>query len=203
MPLRRAGTMDQVLRMVEAMASNENALFTAEVTALTSDLGTVGANAFTVQDVKGNSYEIDLVEPSEPDHDLSWIHKEIARVDIGDALPATPPYPRLLLIGQKGGVQKAENSDEFRTDQGGIVGYEYIVDAVIITANGSPELAEREALILADALDRLVSRNAALGGLVEYISSDGPPAPASAPNKQEGNLGGALLRFHVKVLRQF
>jgi hypothetical protein len=77
-----------------------------------------------------------------------------------------------------------------------------VVDAVVITHGDDPSWVQREALMLVDAFEHLVERNEFLGGLVELITAEGPPAPGGARIAQGvGLLAAASVRFTAMARR--
>jgi hypothetical protein len=195
-----SGSLDQVLRFLKLMALSS--AYATEVANLiaAADPTTAGVLKYAVLDANGQSQNLDLIDNDYKD--LTWISPSIAAAQITDGLRIEPPFPRLSLVAQPGSVLRDSKGNEFRADQGPIVGYQYVVDCILITVNGDPNAAFREAQIHAEALDRLIARNWFLGGLVRLIQSSGPGVPATAPYKGMGAVGGAHLRLTADVERQ-
>lgn len=186
----RSGTLEETLRVMKLLFSS--AALTAEVNAVTSTIST--SNLWTVTDATGATYPLDSKDTFAAD--LSWVHTAFARVAVTDGLSVGADNPTLLLFGQPGQVARTVEGGEYRLDPDEMPHYEYLIDGAVITYGTDPEATEREAMILADACDRLVQRNPHLGGLVLRAESVGPATPASVP-KAGGTYGGALVRWRV------
>lgn len=202
-----SGSLDQVLRFLALMA--QSAAYALEVSTYLAERNptSTGVLRYAVNDANGNSALLDLVDNDFKD--LSWVSPTIQRVQITDALRIEPPFPRMLLTGQPGSIVD-DYGEAFRSDQTGldstghmypqITGYNFEIDCIIITVNGSPEAAIREALIHTECFDRLIARNRYLGGLVRVIDSHGPGVPASTAY-QKGTAGAGHLRLTAQSFR--
>lgn len=179
-----------------------SAAYTAELNNILSQIAT--SQTYQIGDINSVDYLIDTIDPVDPTSFgtvNSWVQTQFARIAVTDGLSIGMDNPTLLLFGQPGQIAKSMAGGDFRLDQNSNPAYEYIIDGAVITYGSDPEATERSALIMADALDRLVIRNFGLGGLVEVIESEGPPTPASTPAKAGGTYGGALVRWRAQVLR--
>lgn len=189
------GTLEEVLRFLKALMAS--AAFTAEVNAITAQIN--ASQVYTVTDVNNATYQINTQDTN----GVAWVPTAFKRIMVSDNIRIGADNPELQLFGQPGRISPGVTG-EFRLDQTSDPMYDLVIDGAVLTyasASSDPARAEREALILADACDRLVMRNPSLGGLVRHIESDGPPVPASAPAKAGGTTGGALIRWRAKVLR--
>lgn len=188
------GTLEEVLRFLESMF--KSAAFAAEVNAIVAQI--TASQTYTITDVNNATYQINTQDTTA----AAWMPTAFKRVLVSDGIQIGADQPTLLLFGQQGRIAQGV-AGEFRLDQTTDPMYDLVIDGAVITyaSASSPDRAERMALMLADACDRLVMRNPGLGGLVRLIESDGPPVPATAPVKGGGTTGGALIRWRAKVLR--
>ena len=193
-------SLEQTLRFLKLLV--ESSAYATEVSTLlaNADPTTTGVLTYKVVDANGAFQTLDLVDDDYKD--LSWVSPAIQRVQITDGLRIEPPFPRLSLVAQPGSVIRGDGGDDMRAGGALIVGYQYLIDCIIITSNGDPNSASREALIHAEALDRLIQRNEQLGGLVRLIESSGPGVPATANYKGIGTVGGGHLRLRALAYRQ-
>ncbi len=192
-----AATLDQTLRFLSKLA--QSSAYATELASLLADTNptTAGVSVWQIVDANGARQTIDLADTDYSD--LSWVAPKLASVQITDALRIEPPFPRLALVGQPGQLMPGGFRLDQSSDPG--VGYVYTVDCIVITANGDPNAAAREAQLHTEALDRLVARNSALGGLVRLVDSAGPSAPATAEWRGKGTVGGGHLRLRVTTIR--
>ena len=182
-----SATLDQTLRFLALLAQSD--AYATELQALVSATNPTAKEVlrYAVVDANGQQRMLDLVDTDYAD--LSWISPTLKRVQTTDGLRIEPPFPRLMIIGQPGEMIRDAQGGEFRADAAAIVGYAYLIDCIVLTSNGDPNAASREALLHAEALDRLVQRNEQLGGLVRLIGSDGPGTPATAEWRGKGTVG--------------
>jgi hypothetical protein len=192
----RTGSGEQVLRCLRLLALSP--AFGLEMQQVVAYMGTDAFVPRNLVDASGNRFDLTAMVDTDFDGPGAWVPMEFAEVTFSTALLPVPPYPRLELFGAPGQVQLR---GDFDTEL--VAGWLWRVDAVVVNENDQAEPALRGALALADGFERLVRRNApSLGGLVELISADGPPA-VGGPVEHEGsgNLAGVMQRFSVRSLR--
>jgi hypothetical protein len=151
---------------------------------------------YPIHDLNGASYNIELKE--QQFSDPSWINDSFAEVRLTDELNPVPPYPQLIFAGGPGRIGPAVNGqfDEAYGSQ-----WRYRVDAVVMAESSEPQSAQRLALMMLMAFDRLVERNQQLGGLVQLVFPESPITPGGSGKLAVGGyLGGAMLRYGVDVL---
>lgn len=191
----RTGSLEQVLRALKALALSP--AFTLEMQTVGDQMGTGAFSPANLVDAAGNPFSLllDDVEFGDPS---GWLPNAFVEVTFSKALLPVPPFPRLQLFGMPGRVQQA---GEYDTEL--VVGWTYLVDAIAVSCDDQADPALRSALALMDGFERLVRRNApSLGGLVELITAEGPPAPGGpVDTEQSGNIAGVMQRFRVYTLR--
>lgn len=187
-----SGTLEQVLLMLQAIG--QSAAFAAEAAAV----NTVAAASlvYSITDIAGVRTPIELKEAQFSDP--SWLAGSFANVLISDRLNVPPPYPILVLVGASGRLQGG-TSGSF--DEREVAGWRHRVDAVVVADSSENQSALRQALLLLDAFDRLIGRNQSLGGLVQLITPETPPIPATGRLDDENTIAGAMIRYGVDVLR--
>jgi hypothetical protein len=194
----QSGSLEQVLRMLKAMALSN--AFTVEMDLVAAYMG---ADAFTpapIVDATGQQYTIGLIDTQFGDP-AEWVPMAFKKVRITQQLRPVPPYPHLELLGAPGRIMRSDQAAaSFELDTGEMAGWSYAIDAVVVAQADRPEIASRRALAMCQGFERLVRRNEHLGGLVELIASDGPPAPGGEVERGRiGLISGVAQRFHVAV----
>lgn len=196
MQIARTGSLEQVLRSLRLLALSD--AFMQEMQAVTAMMGTSAFIPQNLVDVHGTLFSLSALADTEYGAPDSWVSNAFADVTYSTALLPIPPFPRLQLFAMPGRLQASQVYD-----QEAITGWEFIVDAVVVEANDRADPALRSALALMDGFERLVRRNApSLGGLVELIAAEGPPAPGGpVASENAGNIAGVMQRFRVITMR--
>ena len=191
----RTGSLEQILRCLRTLASSP--AFGIEVASVVNAMGPAAFQPGPFTDANGVAFNVSL-DDEEFGPPAGWIPTSFAVIDIADSLKPIPPYPRLQLFGIPGKVLPDQEIDQ----QERVTGWANFVDAIVITADDRAEPAQRSALALMDAFERLVRRNPYLGGLVELCVADSSPAPGGPVHTEKsGNVAAALLRFRVETMR--
>lgn len=190
----RTATLEQVLRALVIVATSP--AFATEMTVAKAALNP-GPVTFGIRDANGSLATYDVADTALPD--TNWLHTAHTRAEITDALRLTPPFPHLLVMGLPSVMQTITHGEVFRDID--FQGQSYRVDAITFCGQDEPQLAQREALIMARAFERLIRRNEQLGGLVELIQPIAPIEPGgTGPAKNGGIVGAARQRYEVLVL---
>ena len=187
-----AGSMEQVIRMLASMA--QAPAYTTEVQGLKAGLDP-GGLTLQIVDANGLVSVIDLDDVSLPD--LTWVDESFAAVITAEGVRIEPPYPKLQIIARSGGLQADDHGVVFRDDR--VQGQIYHVDATVIVNKDIPTYADRAAVIMARAFERLVRRNETLGGLVQLIQPRGP-IEVETQTAKPGDVAAARSALEVYVL---
>ncbi len=191
------GSLEQVLRALKALALSP--AFPLEVGLVAYHMGQGAFSPGQFVDANGALFTLSLDDEQFGDP-AAWLQRTFRKVQITQQLRPVPPYPHLELFGAPGHQQQADHSP-FEVDSGQVAGWSYRIDAVTVAQADRPEIAARRAMAMMQAFERLVRRNQHLGGLVQLIAADGPPAPGG--EVEHGKLGlisGVAQRFQVEVL---
>lgn len=151
---------------------------------------------YPIHDLNGNAYQLELKEQQFTD--ATWINDTFAMVQLTDELDPVPPYPRLIFAGGPGRIESAPSGP---FDEADIAQWRYRIDAVVMAESSEPQSAQRLALMMLMAFDRVIERNQQLGGLVQLIAPESPITPGGAGKTQTGAIvGGAMVRYGAVVL---
>lgn len=193
--LPRTGSLEQVLRCLRQMALSP--AFGLEMQAVVSQMGAGAFSPVNLLDASGATFSVSLNDTEFGDPS-GWVPTAFTEVTFSRAILPVPPYPRLQVFGAPGRLQR---DGEFDAEE--VAGWTYVVDAVAVAADDRADPALRSALALMDGFERLVRRNApSLGGLVQLITPEGPPAPGGpVESENSGNVAGVMQRFRVFSLR--
>lgn len=199
--LAQHGTLEQILRAVKQLALS-SAL--AEEVAVVA--GRMGSNTFQPSPIvsyNGNQvpYQMNDQQFGDPTVWVGGKYGQFAQAFASAQLRPIPPYPLLQLLAAPGRPVTDANGVAMEIDQGTVSMDWHVFDAVIVTQADRPDPAARRALALCDALDRLISRNQNLGGLVYICRSVGPPSPGGeVESRRVGLLSGMVQRYEAAAL---
>lgn len=191
-----SGSIEQVLRCLKLLA--QSAALATEMKAVTSYMGSQAFTPGNFVDASGNTFALGMADSQFGDPG-SWVPASFKQVLITHQLRPVPPYPLLMLLAAPGRTMPG-NRGRWELDTGQSVEWIYVVDAVSVAVSDRPEQASRRALALSQGYERLVRRNEHLGGLVQLITAEGPPAPGGEVEQaKSGILSGVMQRFQVTV----
>lgn len=194
-----SGTLEQVLRCLEALAVSP--AFTTEMQAVTAGMGSGAFRPGNFTAADGSTFTVNL-DDEQFGPPANWVKTKFAKVAITDSIVPAPPYPRIHLVGMPGRLQTASGGAFVVDQQEQVAGWIFTVDCVVMASNDRAEIAERHAYALMDGWERLLRRNPYLGGLVQLLEAEAPPAPGGAVNQgKSGNVAGIMLRLYAYVLR--
>lgn len=187
----QSGSFEQILRCLRQVALS--AAFTTEMEAVANY---VTAGAFTpgnLVDANGAPFTVNMNDPDFANAG-GWVVTAYRQVLITHQLVPAPPYPLLMLTGGPGRTL-------FDDDTGDVSDWNYVINAVSVATADRPDIAARRAYALAQGFDRLLRRNQSLGGLVQLIRPEAPPAPGGEiEDRKDGVLSGVMQRFTVSAL---
>jgi hypothetical protein len=192
----RTGSLEQVLRALRLLALSP--AFEAEMQNVIAAMNEQAFIPRNLTDAQGNRFALTALADTEFGDPSGWVSTSFREVTYSSALLPVPPFPRLQLFAMPGRLQPTQVFD-----QEAIAGWESMIDVIVVEGNDQADPALRSALALADGFERLVRRNApSLGGLVELIAAEGPPAPGGPVEREmAGNVAGVMQRFRVSALR--
>lgn len=193
----QSGSLEQVLRCLRLLA-----LSPAFTTEMSNVANYVGPGAFTpgpFRDAVGATFTLDLEDTAYTGPE-NWIPTAWRRVYTTQQMRPVPPYPQLSLLGSAGRMQRGDAAALAIVDTGEAAGWVYTVDAVAVASADRPDIAPRRAMAMMQAFEFLVRRNEHLGGLVQLIQAESPPAPGGEIEVRKiGLISGVMQRFSVYV----
>lgn len=193
----QSAALETVLRALAALGGPPAgpSPFATEMAAVVADLVSPGAGGTapqaTIVDAAGAKWALDTTDTQAAD--ISWV-APCFRGGCGVAaqMSLLPPYPRLQVIGGPSRLQSAQGGV---SDAVGLTTPLQTVHIVVVSGDHvDVQTAQREALLLGHAYQRLVMRNPSLGGLVANVTVATSVEPGGGGQIRTG---GSVAAAHI------
>jgi hypothetical protein len=195
------GTLDQVLTLLRKLAMTPAY---STVLAATVAAAAPGQSVYILRDRFNMNQPFATIDLAEEDprtgelYDLTWADTGFAQSLVAQTLRMAAPFPLIEFIGAPGAYMRGDMGDMEDADYAVV---SHVVDAVVFAGADQQRIAERKALLLAEAFRRLIRKDECLGGLVMQMRPRGPIEPGGGgPHKESAVVMAARVRFDVRCI---